>query len=86
MPQSIWQGVYPHPPYAEIPFENGSVLGKGSKKRGESMIFYHTPLGPHPVWSFSRKKVFVFVLKNASFMAETNFTLGPISKTNKFPL
>jgi hypothetical protein len=27
-----------------------------------------------------------FVLKIASLMAETNITLGPISKTNKFPL
>ena len=27
-----------------------------------------------------------FLLKIASLMAETNFTLGPTSKTNKFPL
>ena len=40
-----------------------------------------------PVWSFSPQKNFppFCLLKNASLMAETNFTLGPISKTIKFP-
>ena len=30
--------------------------------------------------------VAMFLLKIASLMAKTNFTLGPTSKTNKFPL
>ena len=32
------------------------------------------------------KLIPIFLLENASFMAETDFTIGPISKTNKFPL
>ena len=57
---------------------------------------------PEKVWSFAKppsdrpppglasfqKKIYpyFFWLKIASLMAETNFTLGPTSKTNKFPL
>ena len=28
----------------------------------------------------------IFLLQNSAFMVETNFTLGPISKTNRNPL
>ena len=50
-------------------------LTKGAReKKGKSLVFGQTPLGP------------VFWLKLASLMAKTKFTLGPISKTNKFPL
>merc|ERR1712110_341702 len=44
-------------------------------------------LGP-PGLAFFQKKNSppFFLLKIASLMAETNFTLGPTSNTNKFPL
>merc|ERR1719331_2354942 len=45
-------------------------------------------LPPPPSLAFFQKKNLppFFLLKIASLMAETNFTLGPTSKTNKFPL
>ena len=56
-----------------------------------------TKQNPEKVWSFAKpppglaffpNKKFtpIFFLKIASIMAETNFTLGPTSKINKFPL
>ena len=59
------------------------------KKTGKSLVFCQTPLGPPPpVWHFSEQKNYphFFFLKIASLIAETNFTLGPTSKTNKFHL
>ena len=43
---------------------------------------------PPPRLAFFQKKIYphFFFLKIASLMTETNFTLGPTSKTNKFPL
>ena len=69
---------------------NQGNLGKGrgpKKNLGKSMVFYQTPLGPPPHGLFPEKKIdpHFLLLKNASLMAETNFTLGPISKTIKFP-
>ena len=56
-------------------------------KSGKSLVFCQTPLGPPPlVWHLFKKIYPYFFLKIASLMAETNFTLGPTSKTNKFPL
>ena len=51
------------------------------------MVFYHTlpPSDPLGMVFFPEKDPHFFV-ENASLMAEMNFTLGPISKTNKFPL
>ena len=61
------------------------------KKTGKILVFSQTPPGPPPpppVWHFFRAKNLppFFLLKIASLMAETNFTLGPTSKTNKFPV
>ena len=40
---------------------------------------------PPPVWHFFKKKFTpIFLLKIASLTAETNFTLGPTSKTKNF--
>jgi hypothetical protein len=67
-------------------------LGKGAKKKtGKSLVFCQTPLGPPPpppsLAFFQQKNLPpFFLLKIASLMAETNFTLGPTSKTNKLPL
>ena len=48
------------------------------------MIFMMQIIG---IGIFSEKKFTpIFFLKIASIMAETNFTLGPTSKTNKFPV
>ena len=41
---------------------------------------------PEKVWHFVKTKIYpYFFLKIASLMAETNFTLGPISETIEFP-
>ena len=59
------------------------------KKPGKNVVFCQTPLGPPPPsLAFFQKKNLppFFLLKIASLMAETNFTLGPTSKTNKFHL
>ena len=72
---------------------SSTTMPKGrvpKKNLGKSMVFYQTPLGPPApppgLVFFPRKKLTpIFFLKNASLMAETNFTLGPISKTIKFP-
>ena len=66
-------------------FQVNSKLGKVAEKK----IRKKSGLLPNPprVWFFSVKKIYPhFLLENASIMAETNFTLGPISKPNKFPL
>ena len=67
-------------------------LREGFKKNlGKSMVFYQTPPPappPPPRYGLFPEKKFTPIfclLKNASLMAETNFTLGPISKTIKFP-
>ena len=54
------------------------------------MVFYQTSLGPPPpppIWSFFQKKIYPhFLFENASVIAETNFTFGPMLKTNLFLL
>ena len=60
-----------------------------TKKNPEKMwSFAKLPPDPPPSLAFFQKKNLppFFLLKIASLMAETNFTLGPTSKTNKFPL
>ena len=60
-------------------------LGKGAEKKcGKSMVFYQTPLGPPPPFGlFCGKKLTpIFLLENASVIAETNFMFGPMFKTN----
>ena len=68
----------------------GGAIREGcQKKSGKSVVFCQTPLGPPPpCLAFFQKKNLppFFLLKIASLMAETNFTLGPTSKTNKFPV
>ena len=69
--------------------EKWKRLGKGAKKNPEKMwSFAKPPPGPPPSLAFFQKKNLppFFLLKIASLMAETNFTLGPTSKTNKFHL
>ena len=50
--------------------------------------FAKLPSDPPPQFGIFSKKNLppFFLLKIASLMAETNFTLGPTSKTNQFPL
>ena len=50
--------------------------------------FAKPPSDPPPGLAFFPNKKFtpIFFLKIASIMAETNFALGPTSKTNKFTL
>ena len=53
-----------------------------------SLVINQTPLRPPPPHMFFlRKKITpIFLLENASVMAETNFTFGPMFKPNLFPL
>ena len=61
-----------------------SYLWKGAgEKFGNILVFYQTPLFG---FYLGTKIEPHFFLENASLMAETNFTLGPISKPIKFPL
>ena len=65
--------------------------GRVHKKKPEKMWSFAKLPSDHPptptVWHFFKKKFTpIFLLKIASLMAETNFTLGPTSKTNKFHL
>ena len=64
------------------------LLREGFKKRGESVVFYQTSLGPpRPPGFFGLfPETHIFLLENASVIAETNFTFGPMFKTNLFPL
>ena len=64
-------------------------LGKGAHKKPEKVWCFAKPPSapPLPGWHFFRtKNLSHFFLKISSIMAETNFTLGPTSKINKFPL
>ena len=66
-------------------------LGKGARKKNPEKIGFFPkppPDPPPPSLAFFQKKNLppFFLLKIASLMAETNFTLGPTSKTNKFHL
>ena len=74
----------------EVIIFSRNLLGKGArKKKPEKMwSFAKLPSDPPPVWHLKKKKKIppFFLLKIASLMAETNFTLGPTSKTNKFHL
>ena len=61
----------------------------GKKNRKKCGLLPNPPWTPPPprLVLFRWKKLTpIFLLENASIMAETNFTLGPISKPNKFPL
>ena len=63
------------------------LLREGLKKKGGKYgLLPNLPRTPPPGFGlFSGKKLTpIFFLKIASIMAETNFTLGPTSKTNKF--
>ena len=62
--------------------------GRVQKNSRKSVVFYQIPLGLPPGLAFFRTKNLtpIFLLKITSVMAETNFTLGPASKTNKFHL
>ena len=66
-------------------------LGKGSKKMRQKYGLLpnlpRTPPSP-PGLVFLQKKIdpHFFLLQNASVIAETNFTFGPMFKTNLFPL
>ena len=62
--------------------------GRVHKKNPEKMwSFAKLPSDTPQFGIFSKKKFTpIFLLKIASLMAETNFTLGPTSKTNKFHL
>ena len=64
--------------------ENPIYLGKGSKKGGKCGLLPNlprTPPSPPGLVFFSGKKLTpIFLLENASVIAETNFTFGP--KTN----
>ena len=66
------------------------TLREGCTKKKPEKIwsFAKLPSDPPPKFGiFSTKKFTpIFLLKIASLMAETNFTLGPTSKTNKFHL
>ena len=63
-------------------------LGKGAEKKcSKSMVFYQPSPGPPPpglVFFCGKKLTPIFLLENAS-VAETNFTFGPMFKTNLFP-
>ena len=62
---------------------------EGVRKNPKKLCPFDKPPSDPPPWFalFPRKKIEpFFLLKIASLMAETNFTLGPTSKTNKFPL
>ena len=66
-------------------------LREGLKKKNWEKVWSFAkppPDPPPPSLAFFQKKNLppFFLLKIASLMAETNFTLGPTSKTNKFPL
>ena len=66
------------------------ILREGctKKTRKKCGLLPNSPRTPPPSLAFFQKKNLppFFLLKIASLMAETNFTLGPTSKTNKFPL
>ena len=70
----------------------GSIIREGCTNENPGKVWSfakpHSDPGPPPVWHFFKKKIYphFFLLKIASFMAETNFTLGPTSKTITFPL
>ena len=57
-----------------------------TKKNPEKMwSFAKLPSDPPPVWSFFRKKFDLhFFLEIRPLLGETNFTLGPISKSILF--
>ena len=62
----------------------GRVQKKMREKYG---LLPNPPRTPPPGLVFLRKKIDPhFLLENTSVMAETNFTFGPMFKTNLFPL
>ena len=58
------------------------------KIRKKCSLLLNPPRTPPRFSIFSEQKIYpnFFLLKIASITAETNFTLGPTSKTNKFPV
>ena len=83
---------------AHIDWKNGFFktfgkffLGKGAKKmRQKYGLLPNLPRTPPPPPRFGlfcgKKLTPIFLLENASVIAETNFTFGPMFKTNLFPL
>ena len=66
---------------------NRTTLGKVSKKHiGEKSGLLPNPPRTPPVWSFSRRRKLtpIFFLEIRPLLGETNFTLGPISKSILF--
>ena len=69
--------------------KNFKILGKGSKKGEKYGLLPNLPRAPppHPGFGLFLEKIDPhFLLENASVIAETNFTFGPMFKTNLFPL
>ena len=66
----------------------GVVAQKEIRKKFSDLLNPPPTPPPPPGLVFFTNKKFTqfFLLKIASIMAETNFTLGPTSKTNKIPV
>ena len=67
---------------------NKATKGRVQKKNAAKVwSFTKPPSDPLPWFGLRGKKLTpIFLLENASVIAETNFTFGPMFKTNLFPL